>query len=139
MVPLLGINITKSVNMTIGPIMGDLAANLNTSGAHLSPNQESMMIPLILSWNNLSPLPTGIFWLKANLTDLSGKQNGSYGSTSGVLNLVQGQNKQIFYLMVPIGDFSQKNIASGSYSLLISISKTETSEPIVKISRTVIV
>jgi len=137
MIPLLGINITKSTNMTIGPILGDFSANLNTSGAQLSSDRESIMIPVILSWNNLSPLSTGSFWLNASLASLPGKPTGSYGSASGVLNLVSGKNTKIFDLKAPVNDFGGRGIPSGTYSILISLSQTESSLVLMQTTRIV--
>ena len=135
MVPLLGINITKSANMTIGPIIGDISANLNTSATHISADHESMMIPVILSWNNLSPISTGSFWLNANLTSLPGRQSGSYGTASGVLNFVLGKNTQIFDLKLPIKDFEGGSVSSGTYSILLSFSQRESSVPFMQTTR----
>jgi hypothetical protein len=139
MVPLLGINITKSANMTIGPILGDLSAKLNTSDAKLSSDRESIIVPVTLSWNNLSPLPTGSLWLNASLTALPGRQSGTYGSASGVLNFVRGQNTQTFDLKLPITDFTGKGVPSGTYSILLSLSQGESSTPFLQTTESVTV
>ena len=137
-VPLLGINITKSVNSTAGPIFGDLTANLNTTGAQLSSNHQTLQMPLALSWQNSSPLAEGTFWYRANLTDIPGKPTGDYGSASGPLNFTQGQNYQTVQLNLPVSDFG-KEIPSGAYTIQITLSQSQLSEPFLQFTRSAMV
>jgi len=137
MVPLLGINITKAANATTGPILGDLSANLNTSGAHLSPGGQTVDVPLILSWQNTSPLSSGALWLSVNVTDIPGKPTGSYGTFSGILNFTQGQNQQSFELRLPVSDLSGTSLPSGSYGIVIAFSQSQTSVPFLQLAKLV--
>lgn len=137
-VPLLGINITNSANTISGPILGDLQASLNTSDVLLSPDGENVQVPLLLSWQNSSPFSTGALWMNANLTEIPGKPTGNYGSTSGLLNLKNGQNEESFLLTLPLSDFSGKTLpASGPYIVQIDLSQSESSHPIIQITKQV--
>jgi hypothetical protein len=137
MVPLLGINITKSTNTTIGPILSDLSANLYTTGAQLSTDRKSMMVPVTISWDNLSPLSTGSLWLNASLISFPGHQSGRYGSASGVLSLAKGKNAQTFDLKLPISDFEGDSVPPGTYSILLSLSQRESSMPLMQTTKLV--
>ena len=136
MVPLLGINITKAANTTAGPILGDLSANLNSSGARLSSDGETLDVPLILSWENTSPLASGSLWLSGNLTGTPGRPPGNYGTISGPLNFTQGQNRQEFVLQLPVSDFNG-GFPKGSYTFEIALSQSITSPPFLQITKSV--
>ena len=136
MVPLLGINITKAANTTAGPILGDLSANLNSSGARLSSDGETVHVPLILSWENTSPLASGSLWLSGNLTGIPGRSSGNYGTFTGPLNFTQGQNQQTFVLQLPVSDFSG-SFPKGSYAFEIALSQSSTSSPFLQITKSV--
>ena len=136
MVPLLGINITKAANTTTGPILGGLSANLNASQAQLSPDGQTLSVPLILSWQNTSPLSSGSLWLSANLTGIPGKSQGNYGSTSGILNFTEGQNQQSFILRLPSSDFAG-GIPRGSYTVQIALSQSQGAIPFLRIPKSV--
>jgi hypothetical protein len=136
MVPLLGINITKAANTTAGPILGDLSANLNSSGVRLSSDGQTLNIPLVLSWENTSPLASGSLWLSGNLTGIPGRSPGNYGAFSGPLNFTQGQNQQAFVLQLPVSDFSG-GFPKGSYTFGIALSQSSTSAPFLHITKSV--
>jgi hypothetical protein len=136
MVPLLGINITKAANTTAGPILGNLNAALNASGTKLSPDGQSLDIPLILSWQNTSPLSSGELWLNANLTQIPGKPPGNYGATSGNLNFTLGANEEVFELQMPVSDFGSSTLPGGSYTFNIALSQSQTSQPFMDITKT---
>jgi hypothetical protein len=136
MVPLLGINITKAANTTAGPILGDLSANLNSSGARLSSDGQTLDVPFILSWENTSPLATGSLWLSGNLTRIPGRSPGNYGTFSGPLNFTQGQNQEAFVLQTPVSDFNS-GFPKGSYTFEISLSQSSTSSPFLQITKSV--
>ncbi len=136
MVPLLGINITKAANTTAGPILGDLSASLNASGAHLAPDGQTLSVPLILSWEDASPVASGSLWLSANLTDIPGKSPGSYGGTSGVLNFSEGENQQTFDLQLPTSDFAS-GVTKGSYTVEIALSQSPATPPFLQITKSV--
>jgi hypothetical protein len=137
MVPLLGINITKAANTTAGPIFGSLAANLNSSGVQLSPDGQTVEVPLILSWQNTSPLASGALWLSANLTQLPGKPPGNYGTSSGILSFTQGPNQQILELAVPTNDFGGANLPKGSYTFNLAFSESPISAPFLQVTKSV--
>jgi hypothetical protein len=137
MVPLLGINITKVANATAGPILGDLTANLNASGAHLSSDGQTADVPLILSWQNTSPLSSGALWLNANVIEIPGTPSGNYGTFSGALNFTQGQNQQSFELRLPASDLSGTSLPSGSYGIEIAFAQSQTSLPFLQIAKSV--
>ncbi len=133
MVPLLGINITKSANTTAGPILGDLTANLNESAEQLSPNGQAIDVPLVLTWQNTSPLSAGTLWLNASLTEIPGSPMGNYASVSAPLNFVQGQNQQSFELTIPISYLHGRGLSSGTYSINLDFSQSESSPPLIQI------
>jgi len=136
MVPLLGINITKAANTTAGPILGGINANLSASQAKLSPDGQTLSVPLVLSWQNTSPLASGSLWLNANVTEIPGKSQGNYGSTSGILNFIEGQNQQTFIMKLPTSDFSG-GIPRGSYTLQIALSESQGGIPFLQITKSV--
>lgn len=133
MVPLLGINITNSANSTEGPILGDLTASLNASAEQLTDGGQTISIPLVLSWQNTSPLIEGALWVQANLTQVPGKSSGNYGSTSGILNFTEGQNEQSFELQVPISDIGGNTLRVGTYYFIIYLSQSQASQPFTQI------
>ncbi len=67
-----------------GPIFGGLNVGLNTSGARLSSDGQSVEVPMVLTWQNTSPLSSGSLWLGVDLTGIPGKSGGNYGSASGI-------------------------------------------------------
>ncbi len=137
MVPLLGINITKAANTTAGPILGGLSESINTNAIKVSPDGKSVLVPLVLTWQNTSPLSGGEFWLNANVTQMPGKPLGNYGSANGPLNFTSGQNQQSFELNLPISDFSGKNLPRGMYSIETALSQSSSSQPFLKINKSV--
>jgi hypothetical protein len=137
MVPLLGINISRSANTSAGPIFGGLNVGLNTSGARLSSDGQSVEVPMVLTWQNTSPLSSGSLWLGVNLTGIPGKSGGNYGSASGPISFVEGQNQQSFQLNLPVSDFSGRTIPTGTYSFQIDLSQSQSSQPFTQFTRTV--
>jgi hypothetical protein len=137
MVPLLGINITRATNTTAGPILGDLSVAVNSNGAKLSDDGSTVEVPMIISWQNTSPLSKGSLWLNANLTQIPGRLHGNYGSSSGYLNFTQGLNQQTFELSLPVSDFSGKSIPTGEYSVNLALSQSPGSEPFLEMTKTV--
>jgi hypothetical protein len=135
MVPLLGINITRLVNMTAGPYLGDLSASLNESAATIGSNG-SLNLPVVLNWQNTSPLTQGSFWIQANLTQIPGRPTGNYGSASGPLNLTSGHNSQSLDFNLPLSDFG-RNPPRGTYSIQIVISQSKYSQPFLQFVKTV--
>jgi hypothetical protein len=132
-VPLLGINLTRSANSTVGPVFGDLSASLNLTGAQPSSNSKDYNVPLILTWENSSPLSDGAVWFSANVTSTSVED---LGSTSGFLNFTEGQNRQIFPVTIPASEFRSGSFGGTNY-LEISLSQSQFSPPFAKISRPV--
>jgi hypothetical protein len=136
-VPLLGINITRSANTTAGPILGGFSANLNASGAALSPGGQTVNVPLVLSWENTSPVSSGAFWMSAKLTEIPGRPTGNYGSASGPLSFVEGQNQQTFSLILPVSDFSNGKIPHGTYAVQIAFSEPNSTSPFLEFTKSV--
>ena len=136
MVPLLGINITRLVNMTAGPYLGDLSASLNESAATIGSDGESLNLPVVLSWQNTSPLTQGSFWIQANLTQIPGRPPSNYGFASGPLNLTSGYNSQSLDFNLPLNDFG-KSPPPGTYSIQIVISQSKYSQPFLHFVKTV--
>jgi len=137
MVPLLGINITKSANTTSGPILEDLSASLNTSAAKISSDGRSVNVPLVFTWQNASPLSAGAIWASATLTNIPGKPAGNYGEGAGQVNLIQGTNTQSIELALPVSDFTGPSLPPGTYLFEISLSQSDSSQPFAQISRSV--
>lgn len=137
MVPLLGINMTRVANATVGPVFGDFSANLNLSGIQLSSDGKEITVPIIVAFENSSPLSQGTFWARVNLTQIPGKSYGNYGSGSGPLSFVQGQNSESINLALPLSDFSEKNLPTGAYTFEIQLSQTNSSQPFAQITKAV--
>jgi hypothetical protein len=137
MVPLLGINMTRSENATSGPILGNLVASLNASAAESSPDGKSVDVPLILSWQNSSPLSNGTLWLDANITQIPGSPPGSYGSGSGPIYLLSGLNQQSFVLSIPASYINGRVLPMGQYIISLEFSQSESAVPFMQLSQTV--
>jgi hypothetical protein len=135
MVPLLGINITKSANTISGPILGDLSTSLNFSGVEF--NGGMISVPFALTWQNSSPLTLSSFWIQANLTQIPGRTSGNYGYASGAGNLVAGYNSQTLELNLPLSDFSGGTPAHGNYTFAVQVSQSSSSRPFLQFVRTV--
>jgi hypothetical protein len=137
MVPLLGINISKTANSTLGPVMvSGLSINLKTSQANLSSDGQLLLVPLTISWINLSPL-TASLWLNATLTGMPGNSPGKYGFASGPVSLVVGQNAETYLMRFPSSDFSARSFGHGNYTFQITVSQTEFSSQLAEISQSV--
>jgi hypothetical protein len=136
MVPLLGINISKTANSTLGPVMSGLSINLKTSQANLSSDGQFLLVPLTISWINLSPL-TASLWLKTTLTGMPGNPPGKYGFASGPVSLVVGQNAETYLMRFPSSDFSAGSFAHGNYAFQVTVSQTQFSPQLAEISQSV--
>jgi hypothetical protein len=107
--PLLSLTFVRAANTRIGPILGNFNASLNFSGA--SPCGSSYCVPLILSWNNSSPITfTGS--LSMVLVKYGSQPMGNYGNATGQLSVNQGSNSPTFNFITPLSDYSA--IASSS-------------------------
>ena len=137
MVPLLGINISRSANTSTGPIFGGLSVSLNSSGTRLSADGQSVEVPVVLAWQNTSPLSSGTLWFDTNLTQIPDRPTGNYGSASGPINFTEGQNQQSYQLNLPVSDFSGKTIPTGTYQFQIALSRYESAQPFTQITKTV--
>ncbi|MDA4111460.1 MAG: hypothetical protein OK439_02905 [Thaumarchaeota archaeon] len=136
MIPLLGINISKSANSTLGPVMSSLAVSLGTSQANLSSDGQFLLLPMTISWGNLSPL-TAQLWLNATLTGIPNKPTGNYGFGSGPVNLVVGQNSETYLIKIPASEFSGGSFPHGNYNLQITLSQTRSSSQLAQILESV--
>lgn len=137
MVPLLGINVTRSANTTSGPFLGDLSASVNTSGVSVVSGSGNVEVPVVLSWENSSPLTQGSFWLQANLTEIPNRPSGNYGHSSDQMDLVSGYNRQTLEFSLPASDFKGSNPATGIYTVSIAIGQSNSSLPFLQFARTV--
>ena len=136
MVPLLGINVSKTANSTLGPVMSGFAVNLETSQASPSSDGQFLLVPMTITWINLSPLTAGL-WLNANLTGIPGTSPGNYGFASGPVSLVVGQNNETYLMRIPLSEFSGGSFPHGSYDFQITLSQTKSSPQLAVISQSV--
>jgi hypothetical protein len=66
------------------------------------------------------------------------KPPGDYGSASGPLNVTLGPNSDTYAFKLPVSDLGgQSSIPHGSYTIQISVSKSQFSAPIATIEQTV--
>ena len=128
MVPLLGINLTKSANTTAGPALSGLSVNLETSRAALSPDGSFVVVPAVISWQNLSPFAFGGLSLNATLTKIPGRGDGNYGSAIAPVILSQGANNLTLNFHLPISDFAGGSVPHGGYTIAMVISIANSTE-----------
>ncbi len=118
--PLIGLNITKSINQTLPPVLGNLAATPLVSGVRLSSDGKSLLVPFQLNWINESPIQVK-GQINVTLTNMPGRLPGSYGSGSGPFSLMTGANQFTATIVVPLSNLSQNNLPKGSYTFNVSI------------------
>ena len=134
MIPLLGINISKSANSTLGPVMNNLAANLETAAATLSPDGQDVIVPVAFTWINESPIIASM-WLNTTVTQIPGRAVGNYGSGSGPLSLVVGPNNATVLVRFPSSELAKGSLQHGTYTFQIRLSKSEFSPSIARITQ----
>jgi hypothetical protein len=125
MVPLVGINLTKIANTTIGPLLGQLQVSLEADQAQITDAGLYLEVPAAIIWTNDSPFGLNGLLLNATITSIPGvTSTGNYGSASGQFNLVPGSNSQTLMLKIPTSDFSKNNVglAHGLYTIQLSFS-----------------
>jgi len=134
MIPLLGINISKAANSTMGPVMSNPVVNPETSMATLSSNGQAVILPISITWVNESPI-TANLWLNASLTQIPGKPVGSYGFGSGPLNLVVGGNNETILMRIPSSELANGSLQHGIYSFQITLSRSQFSPVLAEITQ----
>ncbi len=103
--PLLGIGLTKSFTRSVGPILGGFNATIESSQASLSPDGKDILVPVVLSWNNSSPV-TFQGMMNVTISQIPNRPAGNYGGASGPFSLVQGANSKRLIFSVPVTDIS---------------------------------
>ena len=133
-VPLLGINLTRTANSTIGPVISNFHASLETSNASLSPDGQYALVPLVLSWDDQTPITFTGMKLNATIVSGPGMLSGNYGTASGQFNLTPGSDGANYTMRVPLSELSQGSFSHGNYTILFAL---ESGNATVRISRTV--
>jgi hypothetical protein len=133
-IPILGINITKAANSTLGPVMSNLAVSVETSRASLSPDGQSVLVPVQITWINQSPITVN-FWLNATLTQIPGHSPGRYGFASGTLSLAVGGNNETYVMRLPTSELLGGNLQHGTYSVQLSFSESQFSKLLAQITK----
>ncbi|HKW04377.1 MAG TPA: hypothetical protein VJN71_03665 [Nitrososphaerales archaeon] len=113
-VPLIGLNFSKSLNQVYPPLMGNLTTSFEVNKATMSSDNKSILVPLLLSWNDLAPIPLSGS-VNATITEIPGQTFGNYGNGTGPFNVVQGQNQDIVTLAIPRSGPLANEIISGNY------------------------
>jgi hypothetical protein len=134
MIPLLGINITKAANSTLGPVMSNLAVNVETSQTSFSSDGQSVLVPVQITWLNQSPISARL-WLNATLIQIPGHSPGRYGSASGALQLVIGPNNETYVMRLPASDFLGGTLSHGTYSVQMTFSEFQFSAPLAQVTK----
>jgi hypothetical protein len=133
-IPLLGINITKAANSTLGPVMSNLAVSVETSRASLTPDGQSVLVPVQITWINQSPITTNL-WLNATLTQIPEHSPGRYGFASGPLSLAVGGNNETYVMRLPTRELLGGNLQHGTYSVQLNFSESQFSKPLAQITK----
>ncbi len=118
--PIVGLNITQTINQTMPAVLGNLKASINPSQVTLSSDGRSLLMPVQLSWTNGSPLQL-IGNMNLNLTSIPGKPLGNYGTGGGPFAITPGPDQDNITLKIPLSDFSGSNLTRGTYTMDISI------------------
>jgi hypothetical protein len=113
-IPLLGLNISKSFDQVYPPIFGNLSSSLNIGSATNSPDNKSILIPFVLNWNNLSPLALNGN-LGVALTGVPGFPTGNYGNGSGPFSVSAGPNQNTVTLSIPKSGPLANEFMTGTY------------------------
>ncbi len=112
-IPLIGLNISKSMDQVYPPLIGNLSTSLNT--ASVTNSSQSIFIPLVLSWNNQSPLILNGS-LVAVLTGVPGFASGNYGNGTAPFAVNSGLNQDILTLAIPkSGPLGNQVMATGKF------------------------
>ncbi len=121
--PLLGLDVSKSSNSTMGPILGQFS--VNPGNPTLSSNGQDWVFPVTIGWNNSTPL---LFQgtLGGVITQVPGKGPGNYGSASSPINVTQGSNRETLTFYLPTSQFGTGNVR-GEYDFNFTISAFGTS------------
>jgi len=128
-IPLLSLNLTSSASQNIGPVLQNLNVQIVSSEARLSANQSMILVPLIASWTNKTPL-TFDGTLSAVLTSMPNQQSpGNYGSASGAVALIpDAENSANMTLGIPTSYLlSGTSLPSGSYEFQFTLDAYGTS------------
>ncbi len=136
MVPLLGINISKAANSTLGPAMSNLATQIESSMSTVSSDGQAIVVPIAFTWINESPIAAGL-WLNTTLIQIPGKMVGSYGGGSGPLSLVVGQNNATILVRIPADELSGGSLQPGTYTFQLRFSQSPFSHSIAGITQSV--
>lgn len=113
-VPLIGLNFSKSLSQVYPPLMGNLTTSFEVNKATMSSDNKSILVPLLLSWNDLAPIPLSGS-VNATITGIPGQTFGNYGNGTGPFGIVQGQNQDIVTLAIPKSGPLANEIISGNY------------------------
>ena len=113
--PIIGLNISKSMDQVYPPVIGKVTPSLELSQAKISSDNKSLLVPLALSWGNSGPIAfTGT--LNATLVGIPGQPIGNYGSGSGPLTVTTGQNQNVVTLAIPRSGTLANQLMSGNYT-----------------------
>lgn len=122
--PLIGLNISKVIDQVYQPVIGNLIPTLELASSKISSDNKSLLVPLALNWNNSSPLSIKGN-LNATLIGIPGQPNGNYGTGTGPLTVVGGQNQNVVILAIPrsgtlANQFMSGNYTHGTYTFALS-------------------
>ncbi len=125
-VPLIGLNISKSSQQSYPPVLNSFSSSLDYQQAKLSADKKYLLVPFLMQWNNSTPLSFNGN-ISAELTGIPNQPPGDYGNGAGPLSVTAGVNQNTVIVSFPVNgpiasEFTKNgSLPHGTYTFQLSV------------------